>query len=95
MTDSNETLERLTESTFEPLEKPLTLYAAHLRHIDEILERTSRSAVAAPAEIETTALKRMSPDDFSEKIIEKSGPMGIWDAVAGQLEKLAERIERR
>jgi hypothetical protein len=26
--------------------------------------------------------------------IEKAGPMGIWDAVAQQLEKLVERIER-
>jgi uncharacterized coiled-coil DUF342 family protein len=38
-------------------------------------------------------LKNMSPDDLSEEIIEESGPMGIWDALAQQLEKLVERIE--
>lgn len=39
------------------------------------------------------ALKRMSSEQFSEQLIEQSGPMGIWDAVAEDLEKLVERVE--
>ena len=42
-------------------------------------------------------LERMrlrSLEDWQEKEIELSGPMGIWDAVAQQLEKLVERLER-
>jgi len=27
--------------------------------------------------------------------MEQAGPMGIWDAVAGDLEKLVERIEKQ
>jgi uncharacterized coiled-coil DUF342 family protein len=39
------------------------------------------------------ALKRRSTDDLQEEMIEKSGPMGIWDTLAQQLESLLERIE--
>ena len=38
---------------------------------------------------------RLKPkEDWQEQEIELAGPMGIWDAVAQQLEKLVERIER-
>lgn len=38
---------------------------------------------------------RIKPfEDWEEQLIEHAGPMGIWDAVAQQLEKLVERIER-
>ena len=40
-------------------------------------------------------LKRMSSEAFAEKMIEQSGPMGIWDAVAEDLEKLVERLEKK
>jgi hypothetical protein len=40
-------------------------------------------------------LKKISPSDLSEQILEKAGPMGIWDAMAQQLEKLMERIGRK
>ena len=39
-------------------------------------------------------LKLRSLEDWKKEEIEKAGPMGIWDAVAQQLEKLVERIER-
>ncbi|MCP5015186.1 MAG: hypothetical protein GY938_07865 [Ketobacter sp.] len=39
-------------------------------------------------------LRLRSLDDWKKEEIEKAGPMGIWDAVAQQLEKLIERIER-
>ncbi len=34
------------------------------------------------------------PESWREAEIMKAGPMGIWDAIAQQVEKLAERIER-
>lgn len=40
-------------------------------------------------------LKTMSPDEVSEEIIGKVGPMGIWDAVANELEKVVERVEHK
>ena len=40
-------------------------------------------------------LRKMSSEKFSEGLMEQAGPMGIWDAVAGDLEKLVERIEKQ
>jgi hypothetical protein len=39
-------------------------------------------------------LRLKSLEDWREEEIEKAGPMGIWDALAQQLEKLVERITR-
>ena len=39
-------------------------------------------------------LRLKSLENWRVDEIEKAGPMGIWDAVAQQLEKLVERIER-
>ncbi len=39
-------------------------------------------------------LKQKSAEEWEKEELEKAGPMGIWDAVAQQLEKLVERIER-
>jgi hypothetical protein len=39
-------------------------------------------------------MRLKSLDDWREEEIEKAGPMGIWDAVAQQLEDLVERLER-
>jgi hypothetical protein len=39
-------------------------------------------------------LKLPSTENWRKEEIIKSGPMGIWDAVAQQLEKLVERLER-
>jgi hypothetical protein len=44
------------------------------------------------SQLEMLRLKPLS--DWKEEEIEKAGPMGIWDAIAQQLEKLVERIER-
>ncbi|MCG8426556.1 MAG: hypothetical protein MI754_04265 [Chromatiales bacterium] len=40
-------------------------------------------------------LKLRSKENWQEEQIGKTGPMGIWDAVAQQLEKLVERMERK
>ncbi len=112
MTDSNSSLERLSEST-EPLEQRINQYQANLKHIDELLRRARQATAGMPAQSDVhaqvarakierdkfsehlEALKKMSSEQFSERIIEKSGPMGLWDAVAEDLEKLVERIERK
>lgn len=39
-------------------------------------------------------LRSKSLENWQEEEIEMSGPMGIWDAVAQQLEKLVERLGR-
>jgi hypothetical protein len=42
--------------------------------------------------VEETKLKHL--ENWQEDEIIKAGPMGIWDAIAQQVEKLVERIER-
>ncbi len=53
--------------------------------------RIERDKVSARLE----ALRKMSSEQFSERLIEQTGPMGVWDAVAEDLEKLVERLERK
>jgi hypothetical protein len=43
---------------------------------------------------ELDALKRRDPSDWREEEIEQAGPMGIWDALAGELETLIEKLTR-
>lgn len=94
------------------IEQKIDFYKSHLKHIDELLERSSKGVSKSPehAEIQSqiTALKNErdqfarhigtlklgSTADMQEKMIEGAGPMGVWDALAQQLEKLVERIER-
>lgn len=40
-------------------------------------------------------LRIKSLQHWQEEVIEKSGPMGIWDAVAQQLEKVVETMEKK
>ena len=112
MTDSNQSLERFSEST-EPLEQRLNQFAANLRHIDDLLSRAKQGAAGIPAHSDVHAqvekaksardkvsehlekLRKMSSEQFSEEFIGQSGPMGVWDAVAEDLEKLVERIENK
>jgi hypothetical protein len=79
-----------------------------LKHIDELLERAANGPKDAETEVQLAKLredreklsrmhhemKLKSLDDWQEQEIEKSGPMGIWDAVAQQLEKLVEKVEK-
>lgn len=96
----------------ELAEQHMRQYDAHLKHLDELLERAHKGVAEGPEheEIRTqlTDLQRerdrlatlyeelrlKSPENWQEEEIEKGGPMGIWDAVAQQLEKLVERLER-
>jgi hypothetical protein len=38
--------------------------------------------------------KLKDPENWREEEIERSGLMGLWDALAQQVEKLAERLDR-
>jgi uncharacterized coiled-coil DUF342 family protein len=93
-------------------EQNIDFYKSHLKHIDELLERSSKGLTKSPEHAEIHAqiaklktdrdqfarhidtLEQGSVADMQEKMIEGAGPMGVWDALAQQLEKLVERIER-
>ena len=94
----------------ELAEQHIREHESRLKHIDELMARAHAGAGPEQAETGTELkkltvereelaghLERMrlrSLEDWQEKEIELSGPMGIWDAVAQQLEKLVERLER-
>ena len=93
------------------IEQKIDFYESHLKHIDELLERSSKGASKKPEHADIHAqitnlknerdqfarhidtLKQGTTAEMQEKMIEKAGPMGVWDALAQQLEKLVERIE--
>ena len=56
------------------------------------LEGLERRRDALAEQIEE--LRSRPLEDWREEEIEQSGPMGIWDAVAQQIERLVERLER-
>jgi uncharacterized coiled-coil DUF342 family protein len=94
------------------VEQKIEQYDSHLKHIDELLERSSKGMTGKPEHADipaqvaklkaerdkfaehVDALKQKAMADAQEEMIEASGPMGVWDALAQQLEKLVERIER-
>lgn len=90
------------------IEQHIREYESRLRHVDELLERAhhhkppaevAKELEEARHEREKMAahldeLRRKPPEHWQEEEIESAGPMGIWDAVAQQLEKLVERLER-
>ena len=93
------------------IEQKIDFFESHLKHIDELLERSSRGVSKKPEHADLHAqlttlkderdqfarhidtLKQGSTAEMQEKMIEGAGPMGVWDALAQQLEKLVERIE--
>ena len=60
--------------------------------VSEALEKLAGEREKLAGHVEELRLKPL--EDWQEQEIELAGPMGIWDAVAQQLEKLVERIER-
>ena len=58
-------------------------------HLEDL--ETQRDTLSAQLD----ELKLRDPGDWQEEEIEKAGPMGIWDAVAEQAEKLVERLEKK
>jgi len=89
------------------VEQQILHYESRLKHVDELLERAEASGHAELLETAKTIrpqrdqmhgyleqMRLKSLKDWREEEIEKAGPMGIWDAVAQQLEDLVERFER-
>jgi hypothetical protein len=91
-------------------EQHIVEFESRLKHIDELLTRANEGVNDAQHEIVTElkaltakreelsdhleGLRHGSPEKWQEKEIEKAGPMGIWDAVALQLEQFIERLKR-
>jgi len=79
-------------------------YNSRLKHIDELAEQAAaleeESHAAELAELKSERnkladyLKELEQNP-SEKPLEKSGPMAIWDIVAQRLEKLVEKIHKK
>lgn len=89
------------------VEQHIREYQSRLTHLDELLERAHAKATTTHREqLEELGAERdrlaSHVDRLAEaespgtrdKLLEKAGPMGIWDAVAQQLERLVERLER-
>lgn len=88
----------------------ISRYQAQLKHLDQLLERV-RHVKIETAEHETelkeitgkreelakyvSDMEHIDVEDWQEEEIEKAGPMGLWDSIAQQLEKLVERLERK
>lgn len=84
------------------IEQHILEYESRLEHIDELFERAGRMAGEA-TELEglkqereklaatVTTMRQKSAEEWEEEELAQAGPMGIWDAVAQQLEKLVER----
>jgi hypothetical protein len=91
-------------------EQHIIEFESRLKHIDELIVRANEDVTGKEhdlvSELKELTSKReelaghiekmrlKSPEDWGEKEIEKAGPMGVWDAVAQQLEKLVERLGR-
>lgn len=90
------------------VEQHVQLYESRMRHVDELAE-TARSHEGSKDDPELNILlaqqaqlaaylndmKLRSVDDWAEEELARAGPMGIWDAVAQQLEAWLERFEHR
>ena len=90
-------------------EQHVTEYESRLMHMDELIQRVNNGAGAGQElDSELQALikerdrlashveqmKLRSLEDWDEEELALAGPMGVWDALAQQLEKVVERLER-
>jgi hypothetical protein len=84
------------------VEQQILEYESRLEHIDELLQRADK-AVGKTAELEGLRqernklagtlgeIRQKTAEEWEAEELAQAGPMGIWDAVAQQLEKLVER----
>mgnify|MGYP001827470293 FL=1 len=90
-------------------ERHIAEYESRLMHMDELVQRVSDPGGAGQGlDSELQALikerdrlashveqmKLRSLEDWDEEELALAGPMGVWDALAQQLEKVVERLER-
>lgn len=84
-------------------------HESRLKHVDELLERAQQKMAKEEDVAEQLAKAKQArdklssqveefkvkpPDQWSKAEFEKTGPMVVWDALAQELEKLVERMER-
>lgn len=85
-------------------------YEARLKHLDDLLERARQKKIEDTEHVSelkelsgkreelathVDELKFKDLEHWKEEEIQMSGPMGIWDAVAQQLEALVEKFEKK
>ena len=68
-------------------EQHALLHAAHLRQVDETTGPVGHPGPAPEAH--AAYLDRLAREELAS-----AGPMGIWDVMAQQLEKVVERLEQ-
>jgi hypothetical protein len=90
------------------LEQHIREYQSRMQHIDELMAQAEQRAASETERAELKPLreereklatlyeelKLPSTEDWRREEIIKGGPMGVWDALAQQLERLVERFER-
>jgi predicted component of type VI protein secretion system len=89
------------------VEQHVAEYESRLKHMEKLTQRAD-DATDQGLDSELQALikernrlanhveqmKLRSLDDWDKEELSMAGPMGVWDAVAQQLEKLVERLDR-
>ena len=80
-------IDELMERARQGIGEGLT-HEAHRAELEEV--RRGREKLATLYD----ELKLSSTENWRREEIIKSGPMGVWDALAQQLERLIERLER-
>ena len=89
-------------------ERHIAEYESRLAHMDELVQRANNApGVGQELDNELRALikerdrlanhveqmKLSSLENWDTEELALAGPMGVWDALAQQLEKLVERLE--
>jgi len=100
-------MEHLIEQHVLQYESRLKRFNELLEKQKEIVEAGAKEAAKLSPELEAMMSERekyqqhledirlKSMQHWQEQFIEKSGPMGIWDAVAQQLESVVESMEKK
>jgi hypothetical protein len=80
------------------VEQHILEHESRLGHIDELLERAGEvPGVAGLKEKrdelagQLDAMKQKTAEEWQHEELAQAGPMGVWDAVAQELERLLEK----
>lgn len=71
------------------VEEHIHVYECRLKHLDEVAEHEH---LEEPKLDER--LRLVSAEEWNHKALISAGPMGVWNALAQQLEKLTEKLEK-
>lgn len=89
------------------VEQHVTEYESRLKHVDEKIQDASEAAgEELDGELQSLIkerdrladhveqMKLRSLEDWDKEELAQAGPMGVWDALAQQLEKVVERLSK-